>query len=614
MGTTTVEEQVDILFKANMSQLKKDMNAVKKTAKGTAASIGASIKTALTGLGVGIIAKEFIAIADTMSLVNDRISLVSDSTEELVTAQRELFLVAQDTRQTYEATAGLYTKLAQATESMTVSQQDLFDVTKAVNQALVISGADAAETASVIKQLGQGLASGVLRGDEFNSIMENGSRVSKALSDSLGVTIGELREMAQAGKLTSDIVFDALKGQADVLSAEFKGMSVTVDQAMTVAQNSFYSLVDGFNQSINGSGGVASIIMDAAEYMDTYKDSIVDMAEDIVAVATIVKNGLQSILLVSLQGYLALTVAFKKQIESVLNAIVKGVETSLNYVIKAINDATDFWGVDLGKLTEVDLGEVKIDTAMAENAISGIDMKLKDLSKSTANGLKELVTDDVVYKVKEITTASKATKEAVAGVAKEATKAGGATKKLKEDMKGVKEETDDTITAMEELGESVTNTVGSAMTNVFRSWMDGAMDFKDMMGNMLKDIAAQMFEILVVKQLISGITGSFSGGVSGVTSALGAFAEGGTAYKSGSYLVGEQGAEMVNLSAGSTVTPNHELGGVTVNVNNYSNSDVDVRQSGNDIDIIISTIANGITRGTSAVSSAIENRYALQKQ
>ena len=177
-------------------------------------------------------------------------------------------------------------------------------------------------------------------------------------------------------------------------------------------------------------------------------------------------------------------------------------------------------------------------------------------------------------------------------------------------------------------------TLESGMSNVFRSWMDGSLNWKEAMSNILKDILAQMVEILVIKRLISGISGSF--GVGSVGGAIGMFAKGGAfsngvqAFASGGVvssptlfpmasgmgLMGEAGAEAVmplkrtasgNLGVEATVPP------VTVNVNNYGSDNVEVEQEGDQINVIISKIASDITRGTGNIGQSMEARYGLRK-
>ncbi|HHN8524914.1 TPA: tape measure protein, partial [Klebsiella quasipneumoniae] len=114
---------------------------------------------------------------------------------------------------------------------------DLAKLTTIINQGFVVSGATAQEAENAIIQLSQGLASGALRGEEFNSVNEQGNRLIVALADSMGVSIGEMRNMAAQGKLTTDVVVNGLLSQGAVIGKEFANTTTTISQALQVAGN-----------------------------------------------------------------------------------------------------------------------------------------------------------------------------------------------------------------------------------------------------------------------------------------------------------------------------------------------------------------------------------------
>lgn len=172
---------------------------------------------------------------------------------------------------------------------------------------------------------------------------------------------------------------------------------------------------------------------------------------------------------------------------------------------------------------------------------------------------------------------------------------------------GMKELTDQVEVLIDAVGSKLEN----AFMSTFRNLMDGTLNLKETMVSLIKDIIAELIRLLVVKQAVGGIMGSL--GVS-TASVDGAFASGGTVMSTGNYLVGEKGPEIVSLPAGANVTANKDIGtSVNVNVQNYGNDQVDVRQNGNDVDIIIKKISNDITRGTGTVGPALEARYGLAK-
>lgn len=171
-------------------------------------------------------------------------------TEDLAMVTERVFKISQDTRASLEATAALYGRLERATRSAGTSTADLATLTETINKGLVVSGATAEEASSTMIQLSQALASGTLRGEEFNSISENGSRLAVALANSLGVTIGQLRAMAAQGALTTDVVVKGLLSQAVPIADEFAKTTLTMGQAFTVATNNITKFV-GEASSVN---------------------------------------------------------------------------------------------------------------------------------------------------------------------------------------------------------------------------------------------------------------------------------------------------------------------------------------------------------------------------
>lgn len=182
------------------------------------------------------------------------------------------------------------------------------------------------------------------------------------------------------------------------------------------------------------------------------------------------------------------------------------------------------------------------------------------------------------------------------------------------------EEHDTQMKAYADMADSITQGLTDGILEFTES---GKLNFKDMANSIIQD----MLRIQIQQSMMSlfggfssqggGMFGSLFSSVfgGGGTDIMGAFADGGTASNSGNYLVGERGAEIVNLPAGANVTANKDIGStsVSVNVQNYGNDNVDVQQNGDDINIIISQIASGISRGTSDVGDAIQGRFGLKK-
>lgn len=192
---------------------------------------------ALAGLGIGLAARQILSATDTMASFRGQLALVTDSQEQLNSTYERALTLANSTGQSLDATVNLYARLARSTEELSLTSDDLFTITQAINQSFIVSGAAASEAASATLQLSQGLAAGALRGEELNSVMENSPRLARALADGLGVTIGQLREMGAEGELTAEAVTGALLQMSDSIDKEFQEMPMTVGRASQEIKN-----------------------------------------------------------------------------------------------------------------------------------------------------------------------------------------------------------------------------------------------------------------------------------------------------------------------------------------------------------------------------------------
>lgn len=215
-------------------------------------------------------AQQLIALADTAKTLDARLKLATTSAQEHATAQAELFRISQQNRTALATNVDLYAKLAPSMREMGRSQQDVFETTSLVSQAMQLSGSSAAAADAAITQFAQAMASGVLRGDEFNSINEQGARLMQALADGLGVTRGELRGVAEQGKLTADVVLYALGTQQEKLRTEFDQLPLTVSAAMTQVHNQFMAHISDLDQTY----GVTSKVAEGVAYLGNHMEEL----------------------------------------------------------------------------------------------------------------------------------------------------------------------------------------------------------------------------------------------------------------------------------------------------------------------------------------------------
>lgn len=232
------------------------------------------------------------AQADQWSLLQARIKLSAESGQEYEDVSGRLFDLSQDTRSELGSVVGMYQKLDMAQRTTGLSTQENLRLTETLAKSLKISGANTSEAASLQTQFAQAMNSGVLRGDEFNSVMENGGRVVKALSDALGKSVGELRQMAEEGKLTADIVSNALLQQSEIIDKEYARIPITIEGSVQKLRNTWMKFIGEQDQATGASANLAKGI----EAISQNLDEIVSVASTAgqVIVASYAVKGVQA--------------------------------------------------------------------------------------------------------------------------------------------------------------------------------------------------------------------------------------------------------------------------------------------------------------------------------
>ena len=249
-------------------------NAATQTS-GAFASIGGAVK-AVAGLAIANelaqAARAAVQTADAVTSLNNSLTLATGSAKAAGVVYDELYGIAQRSRTGFLELGGTYASIARATDGLGVSQTRLLKITEAIGNAMAISGGSAAGMQAALTQLGQGLASGALRGDELNSVLEQTPRLARAIADGLGVTVGKLREMGKEGQLTAEAVLQALESQAAKLATEVQGSVVTVSQALTQVSNAATKAIG----EIDRSAGVTSSLSGALQTLASSVDDVSD--------------------------------------------------------------------------------------------------------------------------------------------------------------------------------------------------------------------------------------------------------------------------------------------------------------------------------------------------
>lgn len=241
-----------------LAEVTSQINTAKASALGMAGAFAGAFATS-----------HLISLADEWSSVNARLKQASQSSDDFTESQRALMDISQRTGTAFSDNASLFARSAASMREYGYSSQQVLDVTEAISTGLKLSGASTSEASSVITQFSQALAQGVLRGEEFNSVNENGDRVIRALAAGMGVARKDLKAMADQGLLTADKVVPALISQLGTMRGEFEAMPQTVSAATTKIENAFMAWVGGANEATGATATLVSVMNGVADNIDT---------------------------------------------------------------------------------------------------------------------------------------------------------------------------------------------------------------------------------------------------------------------------------------------------------------------------------------------------------
>ena len=248
-----------------LKQTKTELNSVSQQLNGFKSQLLGF--TAIAGVSLG--AKSILLDADAMTSYQARIKLVSRTNNEAKGTFRELMDISNETGNAFKSTAELYTRVYRALGDK-ANSAELLQFTRTLQQMVVVSGALPEEAKSAIIQLSQGLASGTLRGEEFNSVAEQMPIFLEVLQKSLGKTRAELRKMAEDGELTPQIILSATKEAASEIEKQYQSMPLTIGRAGAHFGNAWTEYLNKTDNAISLTATVAAAITGLANNLDLF--------------------------------------------------------------------------------------------------------------------------------------------------------------------------------------------------------------------------------------------------------------------------------------------------------------------------------------------------------
>lgn len=241
-------------LRIELDRVQKELKQTAVAAKGAGTAMGGmgkmagTVKTALAGLAVYMSAGALKEYGDEWTNLRNRVKLFTKDQEETNRVVEELFQTSNRTRQSVSATAEVYQRFAMANKALNLSQNQLQKLLLTINQTVALSGVSGQAASAALVQLGQGMAAGVLRGEELNSVIEQTPRLAIAIAEGMGKTTGDLKAMGEAGQITAQQVVNSLFKEAARVETEFEKLTPTIDQSLVVLNNSFGQFIDQLEQ------------------------------------------------------------------------------------------------------------------------------------------------------------------------------------------------------------------------------------------------------------------------------------------------------------------------------------------------------------------------------
>ena len=256
--------QVSGRIDRQLAQVDSAFDRVGLSAQRAGGLLKGALSLGIGGAGIG----SLVSQAEAYTQIANRLKLVTSNSAEFTAAQNAVFSIAQKAGQPLGATAELYQRIAQNQDALKLSGKGVAGIVETISKTMVISGASAASSSAALVQLGQAFASGTLRGEELNSIMEQAPALSQAIAKGMGVSVGALRALGAEGKLTAESVVQALQAQQGAVDALFGKMQDTIGTGLTRVQSSLTKLI-GEGDKLGGmSARISAALTSASKAMD----------------------------------------------------------------------------------------------------------------------------------------------------------------------------------------------------------------------------------------------------------------------------------------------------------------------------------------------------------
>ncbi|EIU3573411.1 tape measure protein [Pseudomonas aeruginosa] len=260
-------------FQQNMNRAAQDtarsMGRIEQSTQRASSTAVSAIKSIGVAAAAYLSARELVGYSQAWVSIENRIKQVSESQAQFSQSMDAVYSVAQNAQSSLEGTAELYQRIAASTGDLGVNQQQVVQVTQNISKAMSASGVSAAAAEGALVQLGQAFASGVLRGQELNSVLEQAPGLAQAVANGLGVAVGDLRKLGEQGKLTSKQVFEAILSQTRAIDDQFARAQTTIAGAFQVLENSATKAIGSLDSTLGVSKAFTEAMVSLSKSLDS---------------------------------------------------------------------------------------------------------------------------------------------------------------------------------------------------------------------------------------------------------------------------------------------------------------------------------------------------------
>lgn len=238
---------------------------------------------ALNKVGVAIAAaftidaaKKLIAIGDEMVTLQARIARLSPSIDVAKETLSSLSAIAAQTGNSLSETERLWESLTTALKETGATNSQILGLTSTLQKIGTIGGSSTEEMANALRQFGQSISGGIVRAEEFNSILEQMPELARQIAAGLGISIGDLRKRMLEGKLTAQDALNAIQRQSQSVNEEFDKMPVSIDRAKNSLDVAFKNAINDLNQAIGLTTTLAGLMQSVADNLNYYNNNVGD--------------------------------------------------------------------------------------------------------------------------------------------------------------------------------------------------------------------------------------------------------------------------------------------------------------------------------------------------